>query len=73
MGPAAEGNAGEDYDPGLPFRPRRAFERLQAPNGLTDYIGEEYAQVYAACKLGELDSFESEISNKEYAWYLQAE
>ncbi len=72
-GPAAEGNAGKAYDPGLPFRPRRAFERLQAPNGLTDYIGEEYAQVYAACKLGELDSFESEISNKEYAWYLQAE
>ena len=72
-GPAAEGNAGEDYDPELPFRPRRAFERLQAPNRLAGYIGEEYAKVYAACKLGELDSFESEISDREYAWYLLAE
>ena len=72
-GPAAEGNAGKAYDPGLPFRPRRAFELLQAPNGLTDYIGEDYAKVYTACKLGELDSFESEIGDKEYAWYLQAE
>jgi glutamine synthetase len=72
-GPAAEGNAGEDYDPGLPFRPRRAFELLQAGGALTDYIGDEYAKVYAACKLGELDSFESEIGDKEYAWYLQAE
>ena len=62
-----------DFDPELPFRPRRAFERLQGPNKLADYIGREYADVYAACKLAELDSFESEISPAEYNWYLQAE
>ncbi len=72
-GPLAEGNAGESYDPELPFRPRRAFERLQAPNKLTDYLGEEYVAVYAATKLGELDAFEAEISPAEYAWYLQAD
>jgi glutamine synthetase len=72
-GPPFEGNAGADYDPDLPFRPRRALERLQAGGPLTDYIGEDYARVYAACKLAELDSFESEISDREYAWYLQAE
>ncbi len=72
-GPPTEGNAGEDYDPELPFRARRALERLQAPNGLTDYMGAEYIDVYAACKLAELDSFEAEISPAEYTWYLQAE
>ena len=72
-GPPSEGNAGEAYDPGLPFRPRRAFERLAAPNGLDPYFGREYLDVYAACKLAELDSFEAEISPAEYRWYLQAE
>jgi len=72
-GPPSEGNAGADYDPELPFRPRRALERLQAGGPLTGYIGADYAKVYAACKLGELDSFESEISDREYAWYLMAE
>ena len=72
-GPPFEGNAGYAYDPDVPFRPRRALERLQAGGALTGYLGEDYAQAYAACKLAELDSFESEISDKEYAWYLQAE
>ncbi len=72
-GPPSEGNAGEAYDPGLPFRPRRAFERLAEPNGLDPYFGREYLDVYAACKLAELDSFEAEISPAEYRWYLQAE
>jgi glutamine synthetase len=72
-GPPFEGNAGDAYDPEVPFRPRRALERLQAGGPLADYLGEEYLRVYAACKLAELDSFESEISDREYAWYLQAE
>jgi glutamine synthetase len=72
-GPPSEGNAGESYDPGLPFRPRRAFERLAEPNGLDPYFGREYLDLYAACKLAELDSFEAEISPAEYRWYLQAE
>ncbi len=72
-GPPFDGNAGYAYDPDVPFRPRRALERLQAAGALTGYIGEDYAQAYAACKLGELDRFEGEISDREYAWYLQAE
>ncbi len=72
-GPPFDGNAGYAYDPDVPFRPRRALERLQAGGALAGYLGEDYAQAYAACKLGELDSFESEISDREYAWYLQAE
>ncbi len=72
-GPAAEGNACEYYDPDVPFRPRRAFELLQAGGPLADYLGTDYVEVYTACKLAELDNFESEIGDKEYAWYLQAE
>jgi glutamine synthetase len=72
-GPPFQGNAGDACDPEVPFRPRRALERLQAGGPLGDYLGEEYLRVYAACKLAELDSFESEISDREFAWYLQAE
>ncbi len=72
-GPPFEGNAGDHYDPDMPFRPRRAFERLLEPNGLTATLGATYLEAYAACKLAELDSFEARISPAEYAWYLQAE
>ncbi|MDX1423976.1 MAG: glutamine synthetase family protein [Kiloniellales bacterium] len=72
-GPPFDGNAGADYDPDVPFRPRRALERLAAGGPLVDYLGADYVKVYTACKLAELDSFESEISDREYAWYLQAD
>ena len=68
-----EGNAGHAYDPDLPFRPRRALEQLERSAVLADYFGAEYLRAYVACKSAELDTFESEITRQEYAWYLQAE
>ena len=65
--------AAEDYDESLPFRPRRALELLTETCGLADYMGADYLRAYAACKEKELDSFESQISPLEYAWFLQAD
>ena len=70
---AFDGNAGYAYDPELPFRPRRALEHLERSEVLADHFGAEYVRAYVACKSAELDTFESEITRQEYAWYLQAE
>lgn len=72
-GAPAEGNAGDAFDPTLPLRPRRALEAMQRASILPDYFGADYVQIYAACKLAELDKFESVISPNEYLWYLQAD
>ncbi|MHA1600414.1 MAG: glutamine synthetase family protein [Alphaproteobacteria bacterium] len=71
--PAFEGNAGFEHDPDLPFRPRRALDSLLASNILDEYFGADYLSTYAACKSGEYDKFESQISAQEYTWYLQPE
>lgn len=68
-----DGNAAEEYDEALPFRPRRALEKLTDTCGLADYMGVDYLRAYAACKEKELDSFESQISPLEYDWFLQAD
>jgi glutamine synthetase len=70
---AFEGNAGYAYDEAVPFRPRRALERLLESDVLADYFGPEYLRAYAACKTAELDTFEDHIGPREYAWYLQGE
>lgn len=73
-GPPAAGNAGEAFDPGLPWRSRRAFEALRdgAPI-LRRYLGDAYIDAYAACKLAEMDKFEAQPSPLEYRWYLQSD
>ncbi len=71
--PAFEGNAGFAYDEDLPFRPRRALERMLASEVLAGYFGADYLRAYAACKTAELDTFEDHIGAREYAWYLQGE
>jgi len=68
-----EGNAALKYDDGLPFRPRRALDRLTEDCGLADYLGADYLRAYAACKETELDAFEAQVSPLEYTWYLQAD
>ncbi len=71
--PAFEGNAGFAPEPELPFRARRALDRLAASKVLRAYFGSEYLDTYVACKTAEYDKFERHISAQEYAWYLQPE
>lgn len=72
-GAPAEGNTGHAHDPGLPFRPRRALERLETSEVFGRYFGVDYLKAYIACKQAELERFESHISRVEYDWYLQAD
>ncbi|WP_420347245.1 glutamine synthetase family protein [Pelagibius sp.] len=72
-GPAWDGNASAGYDAGLPFRPKRALEKLTENCRLADYLGADYLRAYRACKEKELELFEAEISPLEYRWFLQAE
>jgi glutamine synthetase len=65
------GNAGERYDPGVPWRPRRALEALAAGQVLRGYFGGTYVDAYVACKSAEMDKFESEITEAEYRWFLK--
>lgn len=72
-GAAFEGNAGYAFDEGLHWRCRRAFEALSDAAVLREYFGGEYLDTYAACKLAEMDKFESQPSPLEYRWYLLAD
>jgi len=72
-GTAQEGNAGEEADPGIPFRMLRALERLNESEVLKDYLSEPYVRTYVSCKMAELAKFESVISPAEYEWYLQTD
>jgi glutamine synthetase len=72
-GEAFRGNAGFAFDEGMPWRPRRALDRLAEARVLPNYFGARYLEVYAACKNAELDKFESYMSPAEYLWYLQPE
>ena len=69
-GPPTTGNAGERYDPDLPFRPRRALQMMLESDQLKSYLGTDYVKTYVACKLAELDKFEAIVSPAEYEWYL---
>jgi len=69
-GPPSEGNAGEVFDPALPFRPRRALEAFAESAPMADYFGADYVKTYVACKIAELDKFEAIVSPAEYSWYL---
>lgn len=72
-GPPCPGNAGEQLDPGLPFRPLRALDRMAEGKVLPGYFGAEYLRTYVACKTKEVESFESHIGPVEYDWYLMAD
>jgi glutamine synthetase len=72
-GPPFEGNACTEYDPEVPFRPLRAFDRMAESKVLADYFGADYVSAYVACKAKELEAFESEMSPAEYRWYLIAD
>jgi glutamine synthetase len=69
---ATTGNAGFAHDARLPFRLRPALRRLQRSKRLADYLSAAYVEAYVACKLEELEAFESVITAREYAWYLQS-
>ncbi|MGB5949743.1 MAG: glutamine synthetase family protein [Parvibaculum sp.] len=69
-GPAAEGNACDVVDEGIPFYLPSALKRLRNSTIMREYFGDQYVDVYAETKMLEFDKFQRAISPLEYDWYL---
>ncbi|MEM7238535.1 MAG: glutamine synthetase, partial [Pseudomonadota bacterium] len=61
---------GSESDPALPFTFWAAMERFSRSTLLGEYLSARYVEAYAHAKQSEFDAFLSEISPREYAWYL---
>ncbi len=65
--------AGEEVDDTvtLPCRWEAALDAFDAGKVLPDYLG-EYHGVFGTCRREECDQFHSEVSNRDFEWYLRA-
>jgi glutamine synthetase len=61
-----------DYQITLPVRWSKSLDIFQAGQVLPQYFGEEYHRVFGVCKREESDNFHSQVSNRDYEWYLRA-
>lgn len=66
----ATGNAGAEIDESLPLTPWQALDAVETGDILKDYFGADYPKLYAAVKRAEFRDFLTEISAREYEWYL---
>jgi glutamine synthetase len=55
----------------LPVRWPLALDQFAAGTVLPEYFGERFCQVFAACRREEEERFHSEITNRDYEWYLR--
>jgi glutamine synthetase len=56
----------------LPVRWSAALDAFEAGKILPRYLGEKYHRLYATCRREEEERFHSEISDRDYEWYLRA-
>ena len=61
-----------DYTVTLPVRWSKALDAFQAGKILPKYFGEEFHRVYGIAKREESDIFHSEVTDRDYEWYLRA-
>lgn len=71
-GPMTEEKADVDYEVTLPVRWPLALNAFEAGTILPDYLGKEYHRVFGVVKREESDRFHSEITDRDYEWYLRA-
>jgi glutamine synthetase len=66
--------AGEEVDDtvGLPIGWETALDAFSAGKILPQYFGKEYHEVFESCRREERDRFGSEVSDRDYEWYLRA-
>ena len=69
-GPAWSGNASETVDPDIPADLPAALARTRDAQVLCDYFKDDYLTLYCAAKDLEYRRFLSEITTREYDWYL---
>ena len=56
----------------LPVRWEAALSAFDNGAVLRTYLGEQYAQVFATGRGEECDRFHSQVSNRDYEWYLRS-
>jgi glutamine synthetase len=56
----------------LPTNWPLALEVFRKGSILPRYMGEEFCDLFATCRLEECHQFQAEVSNRDYEWYLRA-
>jgi len=56
----------------LPVRWSAALDAFEAGTILPKYLGEKFHRLYGICRREEEEHFHSEISDRDYEWYLRA-
>ena len=56
----------------LPVRWPAALDAFDAGKVLPQYLGEKFHRLYGVCRREEEERFHSEISDRDYDWYLRA-
>lgn len=56
----------------LPTRWPLAMDAFDNGKILPGYLGEDYHKLYSICRREESDRFQSEITDRDYEWYLRA-
>ena len=63
-------NACTDKDPAMPKSIEKSIELFESSNFCSNYLSSEFVKLYSEIKRKEQESFNSEISDLEYKWYL---
>jgi len=56
----------------LPVHWPQALDAFEAGTILPNYLGKEFAEIFALCRREESNRFQTEVSNRDYEWYLRA-
>lgn len=56
----------------LPVHWPQALDAFEAGTILPGYLGEEFTRLFAMCRREESNRFQTEVSNRDYEWYLRA-
>ena len=56
----------------LPVHWPQAVDAFEAGTILPNYLGAEFARIFALTRREESNRFQTEVSNRDYEWYLRA-
>ena len=56
----------------LPLQWPRALEKFAADTVLPKYLTGKFCQLYKSIRQSECDLFSSQVSSRDYEWYLRA-
>lgn len=70
-GPMIAQGASTPEEVTLPIRWEASLDAFEGAAILPRYLGEDYCRVFAICRRSECNMFHSEVSNRDYEWYLR--